>query len=147
MTPAQLLHTLQLTDSLFPVGAFAYSDGLESAAAAGLVYNADSLAIWLDHFLNAVFVPCEGLALLKCVRAAEKGEWATIRSIDEELTALKPAAAIRNSSRSVGKRLFTTYGAIVRDTDLLSIIETLPQCNAPVAYALVFSHRGLDPCY
>ncbi|PYS29392.1 MAG: hypothetical protein DMG11_09150 [Acidobacteria bacterium] len=144
MTPAQLLHTLQLTDSLFPVGAFAYSDGLESAAAAGLVYNADSLAIWLDHFLNAVFVPCEGLALLKCVRAAEKGEWATIRSIDEELTALKPAAAIRSSSRSVGKRLFKTYAAIVPDSDFLSIVETWPHCNAPVAYGIVLSHRGLE---
>src|SRR2546426_12410420 len=105
MTPAQLLHTLQLTDSLFPVGAFAYSDGLESAAAAGLEYNADSLAIWLDHFLNAVFVPCEGLALLKRDRAPGKGEGATIRSIDEGLTALKPAAASRTRSSAEGQRV------------------------------------------
>jgi len=144
MTGAQLLHTLQLTDSLFPVGAFAYSDGLESAASSGHVHNADSLARWLDHFLNDVFVPCEGLALLKCIRAAEKEEWATIRAIDEELTALKPAAETRNSSRSVGKRLLTTYAGIIQDGGFLSIAEALPQCNVPVAYAIVFSHRGLD---
>ncbi len=144
MTPAQLVHTLQLMDSLFPVGAFAYSDGLESAAAAGRVHDANSLAGWLDHFINAVFVPCEGLALLKCLRAAEKGEWATIRSIDEELTALKPAAATRVGSRSVGKRLLTTYAAIVRDSQFLSIVETLPQGNAPVAYGVILSHRGLE---
>src|SRR6266566_1514153 len=144
MTSAQLLHTLQLTDSLFPVGAFAYSDGLESAASSGHVHNADSLARWLDHFLNDVFVPCEGLALLKCIRAAEKEEWATIRAIDEELTALKPAAETRNSSRSVGKRLLTTYAAIVRDDKFISIVETLPHCNAPVTYGVVLSHRGLE---
>jgi urease accessory protein len=144
MTPAQLVHTLQLMDSLFPVGAFAYSDGLESAAAAGRVRDATSLAGWLDHFLNFVFVPCEGLALLKCVRAAQKGEWTTIRSIDEELTALKPAAATRAGSKSVGKRLLTTYAAIVRDDPFLSIIDTFPHCNTPVAYGVVLSHRGLE---
>jgi urease accessory protein len=100
----------------------------------------------MDHFINAVFVPCEGLALLKCVRAAEKGDWATIRSIDEELTALKPAAATRTSSKSVGKRLLTTYAAIIDDSPFLAIIDTLPQCNAPVAYGVVLSHRGLDGC-
>jgi len=144
MTPARLVHTLQLMDSFFPVGAFAYSDGLESAAARGLVHDADSLAGWLDHFINAVFVPCEGLALLKCVRAAEKGDWAGIRSIDEELTALKPAAAARTSSKSVGKRLLTMYAGLVNDSELLAFMETLPNCNAPVAYGVVLSHRGLE---
>lgn len=144
MNAAQLLHTLQLTDSIFPVGAFAYSDGLESAAESGHIHDADSLALWFDHFLNDVFVLCEGLALLKCLRAAEKGEWATIQSIDEELTALKPALEVRNSSRSVGRRLLTTYAAVFPDREFLSVAETLPQCNAPVAYGLVFFHRGLE---
>jgi urease accessory protein len=141
---ARLAHILQLMDSLFPVGAFAYSDGLESAAAGKLVHDASSLAGWLDHFIDAVFVPCEGLALLKCMRAAEQKDWGTIRSIDEELTALKPAAATRAGSRSVGKRLLTTYGAIAgRDIPFLSSGTTLPHCNAPVAYALALSHRGV----
>ena len=144
LTPAKLVHTLQLMDSFFPVGAFAYSDGLESAASGGLVHDADSLAIWMNHFIDAVFVPCEGLALLKCVLAAEKEDWATIRSIDEELTALKPAAAARASSKSIGKRLLTAYAAIISDVQFLAAIETLPQCNAPVAYGVVLSHRGLE---
>ena len=143
MTPDQILHTLQLTDSFFPVGAFAYSDGLESAAASGLIHDADSLAGWIDHFINSVFVPSEGLALLKCVQAAQQGAWSIIESIDEELTAMKSAAVIRAGSRSVGKRLLTTYAAIVQDREFLAMIEKLPQCNAPVAYAAVLSHRGL----
>jgi len=143
MKPAPFLHVLQLTDSLFPVGSFAYSDGLESAAACGCIQDAASLAGWLKHFLNAVFVPCEGLALLKCLRAVEKNDWVTLRLIDEELTALKPAAATRMSSRSVGKRLLTTYAAIVHDVEFRTMIEELRECNAPVAYAVVFSHRGI----
>jgi urease accessory protein len=144
MRPAQFLHTLQLTDSLFPVGSFAYSDGLESAAAAGCIRDAESLAGWLDHFVNSVFVPCEGLALLKCLRAAEEKDWATVRIIDDELTAMKPAAETRMSSKSVGKRLLTTYSAIVQDREFRTMIDELPQCNAPVAYGVVFAHRGLE---
>jgi urease accessory protein len=102
------------------------------------------VARWLDHFLDAVFVPCDGLALLKCVRAAEKGDWTTIRSIDDELTALKPAAATRASSRSIGKRLLTTYAAIVDDDPFHSLVKSFPLCNAPVAYGIVLSHRGIE---
>ena len=145
MTPAQFTHTLQLMDSLFPVGAFAYSDGLESAAASGCVRGPDSLAGWFEHYINAVFVPCDGLALLKCARATETMDWATVRSIDEELTALKPAAAVRASSASIGKRFLATYSAILDGGGLLPSVESLPRCNAPVAYGIALSHLGLEP--
>jgi urease accessory protein len=143
MTPLQFLHALQLTDSLFPVGAFAYSDGLETAAANGTVHDADSLKIWMNHFLDSVFVPCDGLALLKCADAFHREDFDAIRRIDDELTAIKPAAAIRNSSRSVGKRLFAAYTEISKDPGFSKLVQTLPQCNAPVAYAVVMSHRGM----
>ncbi len=143
MTPIQFVHALQLTDSFFPVGAFAYSDGLETAAANGTVHDADSLKTWLNHFLDNVFVPCEGLALLKCAEAFRRGDLQTIYGIDEELTAIKPAASVRNSSRSVGKRLLAAYSEISKDLDFATFVETLPQCNAAVAYAVVMTHRGM----
>ena len=37
--PAMLMHLFQLTDSACPVGTFSFSNGLESAAAEGLVYD------------------------------------------------------------------------------------------------------------
>jgi urease accessory protein len=144
MMATYLLRTLQIVDSLFPVGAFAYSDGLESAAAGGRVQDAASLAGWLHHVLYGVFAPCEGLALLKCMRAMEKKDWAKVREIDEELTALKPASATRAASKSVGKSLISTYASIVEDGSFARVPAGPEQCNAPVAYAAVFHHRGID---
>src|SRR5688572_13157917 len=112
MTPIQLVQTLQLTDSFFPVGSFAYSDGLESAATNGRVHDANSLAEWLDHFLNSAFIPCDGLALLKCMTAIESADHVALRRIDEELTAIKPSAAVRAASTAIGKRLLTAYRGI-----------------------------------
>src|SRR5215467_5233019 len=71
MTPIQLVRTLQLVDSLFPVGSFAYSDGLETATS-GRALSAGLLAGWLQHFVDDVFIPCDGRAVLKCMYAFER---------------------------------------------------------------------------
>src|SRR6185295_4774264 len=125
----QLIRLLQLTDSFFPVGAFAYSDGLETATSNGTVSDAASLKLWLDHFLDNVFVPCDGLALLKCSRAMSRRDYETIRQIDEELTAIRPAASVRNSSQSIGKRLLIAYSGICPDRDFSNLADTLPYSN------------------
>jgi len=135
----QLAQLLQLSDSLFPVGAFAYSDGMESAAASGKLRDGESLKIWIDHYLDHVFVPCEGLAFLQCADAFQNDDMERIQTIDEELTAMRPASAVRESSRVIGKRLMTTYSGLAG----MSLFE-LKHCNAPVAYAIALSHRGID---
>lgn len=47
-----ILTLTQLLSPSFPVGAFAYSHGLETAIVAGLINNADDLTAWLDDLLT-----------------------------------------------------------------------------------------------
>ena len=144
MTPLQFVQVLQLTDSFFPVGAFAYSDGLETASNDGAVHDAGSLRSWLDHFLDGIFVPCDGLAIFKSMESIQQGDFQALRELDEELTAIKPSAALRNSSQSIGKRVLTTYSGIVRDPRFDAWTPSLPHSNAPIAYAAVMSHRSIN---
>jgi len=143
MQPIQLLQTLQLMDSFFPVGAFAYSDGLETAASEGHVRDVESLREWMDHFVDFVFVPCEGLALVRSIVALRAGDHDTLRAIDSELSAIRPASAVRAASTGVGKRLLASYGSISGDKDFAALARELPYSNAAAAYALVFFHRGI----
>lgn len=143
MDSPSFIHSLQLSDSAFPVGAFAYSDGLETAAASGLVHDAASLKEWMDHFLGSVFIPCEGLGLVKCIRALKGNDFAGLHRIDEELTAIRPSAAGRAASAGVGKRLLSLYTSICGDDNFPAFATRLPDGNAAAAYALVFFHRGL----
>jgi len=143
MQPIQLLHTLQLMDSFYPVGAFAYSDGLETAATDGHVHDADSLRDWMDHFVESVFVPCEGLALVRSIRALRISDHRALSELDAELTAIRPASAVRAASTGVGKRLLSSYGSICGDESFESLARLLPFGNAAPAYALVFFHRGI----
>src|SRR5262245_41167261 len=116
MDPLAFVHTLQVTDSFFPVGAFAYSDGLETATTNGEVRDAASLGDWMNHFLRGVFVPCEGLALLKSMRALRAADLESLSRIDEELTAIRPAAASRAASLGIGRRLLSMHTSM-RDDD------------------------------
>ncbi len=69
--PLALSRLLQLASPMLPVGAYSYSQGLESAIETGAVHNADSAAIWigdvLTYYLGRFELPllwrmCEALA-------------------------------------------------------------------------------------
>ena len=145
MESLHFIRTLQLVDSFFTVGAFAYSDGLETAVAGARVRDAVSLGEWMEHFLENVFAPCEGLALVKCMLALEAGDLDALRRIDEELTAIRPAAEVRSASAGIGKRLLSLYTAIYGTERFGRDGLMLPHGNAAATYAVVFFQCGLGP--
>jgi len=145
MESLAFIRALQLTDSFFPVGAFAYSDGLETAATAGHVHDAASLGEWMNHFMDAVLVPTEGLAVAKSMRALREENLDELNLVDGELSAIRPASAVRRASVLVGKRLLSVYGSLIDDPNVHSIAARLPEGNAATAYAVVFFHMGLTP--
>jgi urease accessory protein len=144
MESDQFIRALQIVDTFFPVGAFAYSDGLETAAAGGRVQDARSLNSWMEQFLEGVFVPCEGLALVKCMLALKKRDFDSVCRIDEELTSIRPAAATRKASTSIGKRLLSIYSSIHDDVSAPWRTVTLRHANAAAAYAMVFFYCGIQ---
>src|SRR5947208_14420588 len=98
----------------------------------------------MEHFLEAVFVPCEGLALVKCMLALKAGDFETLCNIDEELTAIRPAAAVRAASTGVGKRLLSLYATIYRGEASTGATFTLPHSHAAAAYAILHSKSDFD---
>ena len=109
MSDIALLH---LCDSAFPVGAFAYSDGLEAATASGRIATPDDLRAWLDVCRDESIGRTEGPAVWQAWRAFQDADWASLLVLDEELTALRPASSVRRSSRAMGLRLLTTWQAL-----------------------------------
>lgn len=109
------LSLLHLCDSLFPLGGFAYSDGLESATSAGSVADARGLGDWLDVCLDETIGRMEGPGVWQAWPAFRDADWETLETLDEELTALRPSAGARRSSRAMGLRLLTTWQALHPD--------------------------------
>jgi urease accessory protein len=108
----RLLVLLHLCDSLFPLGSFAHSDGLEAATAAGLVSTGSDLRCWLQTIRDEVLARADGPALRIAFEAFGRHAFLEVAAIDAELHAMRPAAATRQASRAMGGRLLKTWQEI-----------------------------------
>ncbi|MBN9022388.1 MAG: urease accessory protein UreF [Rhizobiales bacterium] len=79
-----LARLLQFADSTLPVGAFAFSNGLESAVQTGVVSNAASLREYVE-LVTRQAARMDGIALLHAYRGAVAGDEDAIRRADAEL--------------------------------------------------------------
>jgi urease accessory protein len=142
------LELLHLCDSLFPIGSFGYSDGLETATASGAVATVDDLREWLDVCVYEPIGRTEGPAVRLAWLAIDNGDFERLMTIDAELNALRPAAAARKSSRAMGQRMLATWrhlhpdgrlDAVARLADARRIGPALP-----VAFAAASLSAGAD---
>jgi urease accessory protein len=146
-----MLQLLHLCDSLFPIGGFAHSDGLESATARGAIVDQRGLREWLDVALDETFGRMEGPAAWRAYAAFAGQRWAALAGLDEETAALRPSWSARRSSRAMGARLLTTWHALHPDPRLEhlrglarsgTIGPTLPVAFASVCASAEVGARG-----
>jgi len=109
---------LHLCDSAFPIGAFAYSDGLESATASGQIATAGDLRAWMEACRDESIGRTEGPAVWQAWIAFRDADWDALLALDHQLTAIRPSASGRRSSRAMGLRLLTTWQALRPDARL-----------------------------
>lgn len=139
MMPLALLH---VCDSLFPIGGFAHSDGLEAAVAEGRVKSGIELRSWIDAVLNESLRRVDGPAVLLAWRAASEERTQDLHSLDEEMHALRPSSTGRAASRAMGARLLATW----RDIHPDHVLRVVPgaRLTLPVAFGVVCAASDVD---
>ena len=96
---------LQLARPMLPVGAYAYSEGLEYAVEAGWVHDEDSARGWilglLEHCLARLDVPM----FARAHAAWSAGDDARARETSVWLLACRETAELRTADRNLGQAL------------------------------------------
>jgi urease accessory protein len=141
--PARLL---QFGDSMFPIGSFAFSGGLESAVQKRVVTDATTLEAYARTAVEQAAMG-DGIAVVCAHRAAAAGDADELLRIDERVYARKLSSETRTMSVRMGKK-FAEMGAEVIGAPLLLAWRERIEAGAtpgcyPVSLAVNFAAQGL----
>jgi urease accessory protein len=135
---ASLARMLQFGDSMFPVGGFAFSGGLESAVQKRVVTDAASLEAYARTALDQAAMG-DGIAVVWAHRAAVVGDVAELVRIDERVYARKLSSETRTMSVRMGRK-FTELSAAVTGAPLLAAWrDRIQGGDTPGCYAVALA--------
>jgi urease accessory protein len=143
--PATLLRLLQLIDSGFPTGAFAFSNGLEGLAALEFVRTEAEVRELIETQIHEGLAGIELPAVFAAHRATNLDE---LKRIDELLSALKPIPAFRVASLKVGRRFLESAAPLIDAAYVNGYLASVREGNAEghhaTAVGIVFQAAGID---
>jgi urease accessory protein len=130
---AALLRLLHLASPALPIGAFAYSQGLEPATAAGTVTNEDSAADWIlgviEHSLTTLDVP----VFARLYQAFAADDQAAAQRWTDHLFAARGSAELQAEDQRLGS-------ALAKVLVTLGLDHAAPWAEAPrVTHATLFA--------
>lgn len=140
-----LLGLMQLVSPALPIGAFAFSQGLESAFELDWVRDEASLAEWLSGVLEDGLTRCELPVLARLHQAIGEGDIDTIAQWDEWLAATRETAELAAEDSRLGaslKRLLKSLDLMPSEDLLLPLLP--PQAGYVTLFAYTAHTRGVS---
>lgn len=106
ISPLGLLSALRLGSAALPIGAFAYSQGLEQAVECGAVHDAPSAERWIIGILRCSLLTADVPLLSRLHAAWLCADHPRVALLNDELFALRPTRELRAEERQLGAALF-----------------------------------------
>lgn len=100
-----LLHLLQLASPALPVGAFSYSEGLETLVDQGTINDKQGLQHWLTQELRYGAIRIEAAVMVRAERAMQLEDKSALIYWNHWLSAARETAELRSSSWQMGRSL------------------------------------------
>jgi urease accessory protein len=100
-----LLHLLQLANATLPVGAYSYSEGLETLCEQGTIKNARDLQNWLAIELGYGSIRIEAAVMLRAYQATAARDIARLQQWNDWFSATRETAELRQQSWQMGRSL------------------------------------------
>ena len=142
--PTAILPLLAWLSPSYPVGAYAYSHGLEWAGEAGGVADEASLAGWLSDVLQQGAGRNDAVLLAHAYRAAAVGDLDMLRETNDLALALAPSRELRLETRQQGRSFLDATLAAWPAPALAALSAALPgEVAYPVAVGVSSAAHGV----
>lgn len=144
----QMMELLQMTDSMFPVGTFSFSNGLETASFEHFVHDAETLRQYTEA-VSRQGAFTDGIAALHAFRAAKDADIDRLKSIDNRLMMCKLNDEARLMLIRMGKKLSELAVKLLPDDKfasewLMEVEQGRTEGSYPVMQGIIFALRGLS---
>lgn len=140
-----LLSLLQLASPALPVGAYSYSDGLETLVDRGAIANSKHLQEWLVQELSYGAIRLETAVMVRGYRSVESGDIEALGYWNAWLSAAKETAELRSQSWQMGgslMRLLLDLHLSPPAETILSLQALASAVGTPCNYAIAFGIAG-----
>lgn len=138
---------LQVNDSLFPIGGYTQSYGLETYIQKGLVHDGDSAKEYLSLNLNTSFIHSELLAIKLAYEYACAGNLDKLFDLEQMSKASKTPSELRSASTRLGSRFIKAIVGMNFHHEFLD--KYCQKCKSigtshAVAYGVFCAVAGID---
>lgn len=107
---------LRLASPALPIGAYSYSQGMESAIEHGIAKDAASARIWIADQLQGPLGNWEAPLLWQCLQAAHSADWSHLDTLNQHWLASRETRELRAETEQTGYSLIQLLKAL--DADL-----------------------------
>jgi len=144
LAPDPLYRLLAWLSPAYPVGAFSYSHGVETAVEEGFVKDRASLVTWLETVLVGGTGAVDGALFAAAWRAAAAPDWPAFDAIAERAAAWRGTSEMALESRQQGGSFLSITRTAWPHADLDAAHERLAgEIALPVAVALAAAAHGI----
>lgn len=142
-----LLRLLQLTDSGFPTGGYAFSHGLEGLHALGIVHDATTVKSFARTHIEETLAGIELPAVAHAWREARVENLDGLVALDALLDALKPVPAHRLASTRIGRRFLESAAPLMSSDIILAYHDLVANGTTsghhPTTFGIVTASAGI----
>ena len=132
----RLLHLLHLSSPALPVGAYAYSQGLEYAIDSTWLKSDDDIREWIGDALRCGITHLDLPLLCRCYRSWHSGDLEALLYWNEYLLASRETRELSLEDRQLGEALRRLLQTLEAWPSELNVLES-------VSFALCFAVAGL----
>lgn len=139
-----LLFLLQLASPSLPVGAYSYSEGLESLVDRAIIKTRQDLEDWLLQELHYGAIRLEAAVMLRSYHSVIEQDLATLNRWNAWLSAARETHELRQQSWQMGQSLLKLLPQLQPEIRDLTDSVTAP-CNYAVAFGIASAYWHIDP--
>ena len=139
----KLLYILQIASPTLPVGAYSYSEGLETLVEQSIVRDYESFFRWLSQELQHGSIVVETAIMFRAYQSLVQGDLQKLATWNAWLSAARETEELRQQSWQMGRSLVRLLLSL--QPEIVSVTDKIgDSCNYAIAFGIAAAHWQID---